>query len=403
MALARQRGAAIMGRAVAYERDARAHRASMPDTLIDPVRPTVVDEPAPDAPPDEPPPDTTDDPRPPDEPPRPTRTRRRAWLAVVIAVLATAAAAAAVAWFLVLRYEPTARRHIPGDANIALRLEGADLALFPPVQRHLLPLLEEGAASASRAARIKAVTGLDLSKDIREIVIASTDAARWVALAGGRIPKGRVLPGLERIAREDGWISWRREGDLLLGPRGVAIAQADDGTLAIGTDADVVKAALPASDEWRRLDLPDHGAVTFALTQQAWGGAADALRDLLPRSAVVLRRVDHASGVLSLGKTPALTLRLAPASGEPATKLADDVQYMVSELRVVTLIVPDTLGEKAALRAARVEARSDVVELNADWPLEGLDRGCAKLADVLRGAPVLELPAPPSSAAPPRP
>ncbi|WP_437658856.1 hypothetical protein [Sorangium sp. So ce1182] len=375
----------------------------MPDTLIEeeePIRPTVTDDPA------APAPAPGGDPaeagpgergageqreRPPAAPPRPGRPRAAACLLAAIALLALLAGAALGVYFFFWRYEPTARRHIPGDANIVIRLETAELALFGPVRQHFLPLLDESASDASRAsrkARLEAATGLDFPSDLREIVVASTDATSWVALAGGRIPKDRFVAGMEKVARDEGWEGWRREGDLLIvhdthgaltRPRAV-IGQADDGTIVLGTDVEIVSAALPASDEWQRLDLPEQGPVTFALTSAAWSGAAGVVSAVLPRAGALFRRVDHASGALTLGAEPALAMRLAPASGEAAAALAADTQALLGSLKLAFAVLPDVAGARDALEGAQALAQGDQVEIQTRWPYEGLDRACADLA-----------------------
>ncbi|WP_437587531.1 hypothetical protein [Sorangium sp. So ce1000] len=368
----------------------------MPDTLIEePIRPTVTDDlAAPAGDPATPAGDPADArPSPPGDgapaaPQRPGRTRGAACLVLAIAL----AGAALGVYFFFWRYVPTARQHIPGDANIVIRLETADLALFGPVRQHFLPLLDDAPKTTSRKARIEAATGLDLPSDLREIVVASTDATSWVALAGGRIPKGRFVAGMEKVARDEGWTGVRREGELLvLGPRAV-IGQADDGTLVLGTDVAIVSAALPASpesEEWRRLDLPEQGAVTFALTSAALSGAAAAVSGVLPRAGALFRRVDHASGALTLGAEPALSMLLAPASGEVAAALAPDTQALLGSLKLTLAVLPDAVdvvGAGAALDGAQAQARGERVEIRTRWPYEGLDRACAELAQRARAA-----------------
>ncbi|XYH95669.1 hypothetical protein ACMHYB_49020 [Sorangium sp. So ce1128] len=369
----------------------------MSDTLIEeegPIRPTVTDDaaapaPAPGSDPAEARPGPPGE-RPPAAPPRPARPRAAACLLAAIALLALLAGAALGVYFFFWRYEPTARRHIPGDANIVIRLETAELALFGPVRQHFLPLLDESPPGASRKARLEAATGLDFPSDLREIVIASTDAASWVALAGGRIPKGRFVAGMEKVARDEGWAGFRREGDLLIvdprpSPR-VVIGQADDGTIVLGTDVEIVNAALPASDEWQRLDLPEQGPVTFALTSAAWSGAAGVVSAVLPRAAALFRRVDHASGALTLGAEPALAMRVAPVSGEAAAALAADTQALLGSLKLALAVLPDVAGARAALEGAQALAQGDLVEIQTRWPYEGLDRACADLARRARAA-----------------
>ncbi|WP_437965787.1 hypothetical protein WMF04_40120 [Sorangium sp. So ce260] len=361
----------------------------MPDTLIEePIRPTVIDDAAAPAPAPVADPAEAQPAKPGDggAPPRPARPRGAACLLAALALVALLAGAALGVYFFFWRYEPTARRHIPGDANIVVRLETAELALFGPVRQHFLPLLDEAPSGTSRRARIEAATGLDVLSDLREIVIASTDAASWVALAGGRIPKDRFVAGMEKVARDEGWAGFRREGELLfVGPRAV-IGQADDGTLVLGTDAEIVRAALPASDEWQRLDLPEQGPVTFALTGAAWSGAAGVVSAVLPRAGALFRRIDHASGTFTLGAEPALAMRLAPVSGDAAAALAADTQAFLGSLKLALALLPDVAGAGAAIEAAQAAPQGDLVEIRTKWPHDGLDRACAELAQRARAA-----------------
>ncbi|AUX46659.1 hypothetical protein SOCE26_081660 [Sorangium cellulosum] len=370
----------------------------MPDTLIEePIRPTVIDDPAlapaaGDPAAASPGPPGRDPAGAPRRPGSPASVPRGACLAVALALVAALAALALGLYFFFWRYAQTARDHIPGDANIVVRLEAAQLALFGPVRQHFFPLLDEARAGSPRKARIEAATGLDPLTDVREIVIASTDAASWVVLAGGRIPRGRFVAGMEKVARDEGWSGWRRDGELLVGPS-AAIGQADDGTLVLGTDVEIVKAALPASDEWRRLDLPEQGPVTFALTRAALSGAAGEFSNALPRAGTalpragaLLRRVDRASGVLTLGAEPALVARLAPVSGEAAPALAADAQAALGSVKPALAMLPDVWGARAALDGAEAQAQGELVEIRARWPYEGLDRACAELAQRARAA-----------------
>lgn len=357
----------------------------MSDTLIDPPRPTVID----DAPPAPPPGDAAETDAGPSGgrapgPPSPPRPQRRVWLAATLAVIAALATVALALYLLFWRYEPTARRHIPGDANIVVRIEAMDLALFGPVRQHLAPLLDDAPTGKPLRARIEDATGIDLATDLREIVVASTDASSWVALVGGRIPKGRFVAGMAKVARDEGWAGFRREGELLVGPGGVAIGQADDGTLVFGTDVAIAEAALPASDEWQRLDLPAQGAVTFALTRDAWAGAAGVVGATLPRAGSIFRRVDRASGTLTLGDAPALLMRITPASGEQSAALAADIQALLGGLKLFLVALPDVAGANGALADAQAATNGALVELRAQWPYDGLDRAFAELAQQLR-------------------
>ena len=344
----------------------------MGDTIIDePHRPTLdehVGEPVPST---EPHPEIADDA--PAKPPRPRRPRapltRARIIAIVASILAAVIVVASVAIYLfVIRYEPRAQKHVPGNANFVARVELADVALFAPVRKHLWPLLFDGKKSDALAKK----TGVTFATDVREMVIASLDATSWVAIAGGKIKKGHVVDGLAAVADEEHWSGFHRDGDFLVGP-GVVIAQCDDGTLVAGTDKSIVSAALPTSDEYQRLGLPEGHALAFAMTREAFSGGPTQLA----------REIDRAYGSISLTDAPKLDATFEPAPGVDPAALAREIDGALANLRLATMLSPDVAGEKGALTTAKVTPTKDAVSVSADWPYDGLDRGCDRLARLL--------------------
>lgn len=370
----------------------------MSDTIVDP-----------------PPPPTLRDDALPAPQPAPSR-KRGCLLGVVFAALVTVVGAALLIYIYVFRYEPLARRHVPGNANLVARVSAADIAFFAPVRKHLWPILfeqtfaragEPAPAGKSRAQRIRETTGVNLATDVREILVASVDASSWVLLLGGRIEEGGFVDGMEKLSKEEGWPGFRREGPLLLAPS-MVIAQADDGTIVVGTDADIVKASLPATDEHRALGLPEGGAVAFVITEAAWSGVASSMARSVP-GGVSLGQVARASGRLTLGDNPLVDLRIEPRSGQDPAPIAADIERALVALRMLLLLTPDVMGEKEAVAAARVAAQPGHVAVQIPWPLSGLDRACQKLAQQLRAsldaasAPPPALSAQPSAAPAPPP
>jgi hypothetical protein len=339
----------------------------MPDTLVDP-----------------PPPPTLRD----DALPKPAPSKKRGCLlGVGLAALVTVVGAALLIYVYIFRYEPLARRHVPGNANLVARVSATDIAFFGPVRKHLWPVLFEQAfarsgqpapAGKSRAQRIRETTGVNLATDVREILVASVDATSWVLLLGGRIDEGSFVDGIEKLAREEGWQGFRREGPLLLAPS-MVIGQADDGTIIVGTDTDIVTASLPATDEHSNLGLPDDGAVAFAITEAAWSGVASSIAQKVP-GGVSLGQVTRASGRITLGDNPLVALRIEPRAGQDPAPIAADIERSLLALRVLLLLTPDVMGEKEAVAAARVAAQAGHVTVQIPWPLSGLDRACQQLA-----------------------
>jgi hypothetical protein len=341
---------------------------------------------------DEPVPDTLSDPPPLKDAATPRRlpplSPRQKLIAAAIALGAALIGSGLALYVFVIRYEPVARRHIPGNASIAARVDFAKVILFGPVRDHLWPLVtgpRRGDDGPSRIDAIREATGIDLRTDGRELVVASTDGASWVAALGGRFRRGRFVKGLAKVAKKEQWPSFHLDGELLIGPNGVAFGQADDGTLIVGSNAAVVNAALPASDEYKRLDLADDAAVTFAVTHEAWSGASGALGMVLDHTPA-LGRVERATGKLTLGSAPELTLRVEAKLGQQAAAVARDLEATMNELRLVTLLLPDVAGEKSALGSAKIAANADgaAVTVTTPWPYEGLDRACAALETTLR-------------------
>jgi len=301
-------------------------------------------------------------------------------------------------WFFLWRYEPHAREHIPDRTNVAVRVEAADFILFGPVRRHLWPLLEEARAEPkagapkrgkSRLERIKDATGVDFSTDARELLVASVDAQSWLVIVGGRLRRGRFVKGLLAVLQEDGSPGWSASGELLVGPGGLAVGQADDGTLLFGTDAAIVTAALPATDEWKRLELPERGAVTMFVAQEAWKGVSSKLAAAPGTEA--LAKVQHATGKMILGDAPSLDLVLKAEAGETGA-VARGLESALAAARLTTLLAPDHYGEKAALNGAKVSVEKDAVRLVAPWPIDGLDRACTDLALALRAGRAVTAP-----------
>lgn len=314
------------------------------------------------------------------------RSRARTVVAVLFAVIGVLAiAGVTIGYFLFFRYAPLADHHIPAASNLAIRADVRQMGTFGPVRKHLWPVLfdrpSQKVSGKTLADRLGDATGIHPALDAREIIIASVDARSWVVLVGGSFEPGAFVPGLQKVLHDEGLPEWQKSGDLLIGPGGVAIAQADDGTLVLGTEAEIVTAALPSSEEHKRMDLPKDGALAFAVGKEAWEEMSRNTAMFDPGGA--LRRIRHARGTFTLGDDPQVDLGIEPKGGENAEALGKDVEQLLSLLRLGLVAVPDQVGEKSALSSAKVTVEEGRVRVRGPWPLEGLDRGCAKLAAAL--------------------
>lgn len=307
-------------------------------------------------------------------------------LATVVMSLLGMTAAFAL-WVLVFRYQPTALAHVPAGSNVVVRIEAADIVLFGPVRKHLLPLVLEDKPKEPAINKVPLVerlherTGVRLPVDVREVLVATMDGKSFVALFGGKIARGKFVQGLADLAQEEHWPGFRLEEDVLVGPK-VAVGQAEDGTIVVGTDRAIVVTALPASDEGAKLGLPDQGAVRFVVAKPAWETLSTA-GQLVPQAGA-FGGVRRGTGSFTLGTSPEFVMRLEPAKDADSAAIEEGLKALLSNLRLLTLLAPDRIGEKDALRQAVVSREGTNVVVRAPWPYDGLERGAASLAAQLR-------------------
>jgi hypothetical protein len=315
-------------------------------------------------------------------PPPAGMSRAQTWGCILLPVLLLAAAAGVGVyfWFDKAAYEPTAHRHLPPAANIAIRADGKHIALFKPVREHIWPIvlkskMDDDRPQSKRIKRIEAATGIDIPWDFRETIIASMDGTHWVAIVGGKFEPGRFVKGLHKVIEEEEISGWTLEGEILIHKFGPAIGQAEDGTLVFGTNADITRAALPISEKSATLPVPIEGAVSFVVNDKAYGSVVSLVPQSIPGLGT-LSKVKQLSGKIILAEQPLLELTAVPSKGVDAKALADDLDSLRSKLRLASLLLPgDWLGGKEALGDTTVKAEGGKVLLSTPWPYEALDEG----------------------------
>lgn len=336
-------------------------------------------------PPEAPPPATVPDPALTGEAPRKSRGWLWALLAVVFLLIGGAGAAGYV-YFVLWKYERTAARHLPSNTVAAFRVEASEFLLFGPVRKHIWPVLEErtkeGGKNDTRLRLIEDKTGVNLEQDVREIVVATVDATGYVVLLGGPFEHGKVVKGLHGIFAKEAPDAWKIEGDLLIGPHDIAIGQADDGTIVIGTNRDVAEAALDTSEAHEKIALPEGGALSFSITEPAIAGLQATTKDLAGVDTKL--RASRVAGTMTLGDDPKVEITFTPRSGTPSADLKGEVDVLVQDARLLLYFAPDLAGEKQALKNAQIEDKGDRVVVAAAWPYEPLDKGCQRIAEGLR-------------------
>jgi hypothetical protein len=311
--------------------------------------------------------------------------RRLALASALGAVLLVAVAT--VAYRELLHYERRAIEHVPAGAELALRVDLEQVVLFEPVRRHLLPLIDRAlvgnvahSPSSARLVRLREA-GLNLGLELREVVFARLErGAGWVLALGGIFGGEPLLPRIEQVLREEPDVrSSSERGMIILQPSGVALGQADDGTLLIASDAALLERTLPPSRGYEAVGLsPSSAAALGALA--SWLGARSSASAGSPRSATSLLRV---SARLELGDPLVLTADVehrAPIDvaavrreiGDWLGTPSDDVNFAPQA---------DWGGERAlAARARLISSAPTRVSVSTTWERDELDRAARSLA-----------------------
>jgi hypothetical protein len=351
-------------------------RLTEPD--IEPARQTVpdVEADASEAPPPHEEPEARDEPAP---------RAPRSWVYFLVGGLLFASVAGPLAfYFFVWRYRPTAPQHIPHGSTVVVRFDGRELYLYEPFRTHVMGALEDAPGLDSHVERIKSRTGINLREDVREIVFATTTGQSFVVLLGGKLGKlraeqDRFPQGVYAVLAEKGLPGFAMAGDVMTGP-GFRLAQADDDTVIIGTDDEIVRAALEPSDTWKSLGLASSGAMSFVIDTPALARAAETAPS---RAAAALGKTQRASGYLRLDKAK-LYVELLPTEGFGSEALGQSVDAALDEARLMSLLLPDAYGAKGLLASARTKPRPETLMIEADWPREGIDDAMKQLGAALK-------------------
>lgn len=317
---------------------------------------------------------------------------------LMFALLALAAGIAATVYFGLVRSDADPRRHLPRGTNVAARVDAVTVIAFEPVRRRVLPVLmnaksrTDGTEESVRD-RLHALTGIRLPDDLREAVVGSVDGTQWIAAFGGKLEPGRFVDGLEKLLGERGVEGFRREGDLLVHTTGLALGQADDGTLVVATGKSTALAALPSHDVDENLALPMEGALSFVATPAATRGAIGLLPSFVTERLDTLDKVARFRGAFLLGEAPRLEVRLQPRGVAPS-ELATTLESELGPLKLAMALLPSDLGGgRQALASATVRVDGEEALVTAPWPYASLDEAAQRAAEILGVA--LAQPTPP--------
>lgn len=329
-----------------------------------------------------------------------SRGRRVSWKLVMGALAALTLAAvvsAVVIYEKYIQYDRIAALHLPSDTTAVARVDVEKLALYDPVRRHLLPLLDDswGGASAgpsslpARRERIRVRTGVDLAIDLREIVVARGPTWNdWVVVVSGKFPHHGVVTGMAKVLAEEG-AGWQLSPDKqsLLAPTGVALGQAADGSVILASSAARLGQALPSQDTYRRLGLDNQAAAAAVVSGPLLQSYASSPARFVAPSLARLQALERVSGVVQLGHPLQATVHVALRPDRAAAAMKQPLSALLGGLVRLSALVPgrDFGGERAALgRAAIQVAGPHQLDVRFSWKPEEVDRGAISLARAVR-------------------
>jgi hypothetical protein len=281
--------------------------------------------------------------------------------------LALAFAGGLLIYFRFVAYGRVAARHLPDDTRLAARIDVETLLISDPIRTRLLPLFDQGAPRADlkpRHDRFRAHTGVELGRDLREIVLSVSDRG-WVLVFGGKFPRSGLVQGLETTLTEEPTPCEFRDGVLQV-QNGPAIGQATDGALVVASDAARLRLALRGGETYLKLGLPPEGAGGFGLR-------------VAPQPPPGFNEFERVYGSIQLKEQVEVDVAvhlLTGASSEP-TRIA-------AAFATLAKAAPAASGARRPLEAAKiVPHREGEVGVQLSWTRDELNQGVEWLASLL--------------------
>lgn len=281
--------------------------------------------------------------------------------------IALAFAGGLLIYFKYVAYGRVAARHLPDDTRLAARIDVETLLISDPIRTRLLPLFDQGAPRPDlkpRHDRFRAHTGVELGRDLREIVLSVSDAG-WVLVFGGKFPRSGLVQGLETTLSEEPTPCEFQDGVLQV-RNGPAIGQATDGALVVASDAARLRLALRGGETYLKLGLPPEGAGGFGLR-------------VAPEPPPGFAEFERVYGSIQLGQVVEVDVAvhlLAGASSEP-TRIAAAFTRLAAA-------APPASGARRPLETAKiVPHREGEVTVQLRWTREELNQGVEWAASLL--------------------
>jgi hypothetical protein len=272
-------------------------------------------------------------------------------------------------YFKYVAYARVAARHLPSDTVLAARIDVETVLISESVSGRLLPLFDQGMHGRTdlkaRHDRFRAHTGVELGRDLREIVLGVASSG-WVVVFGGKFPKTGLVAGLQTTLQEEDTPTVLSDGVLSV-PGGPAIGQAIDGALIVASDAERLRAALEGSEAYLRLGLPPEGAGGFALLVQ-------------PPIPAGFDDFERVSGAVQLvGETMAVDVAVRMKPGVNA----DPAAIARSFATLGAAAPPGSLAKRPLEEAEIVPRRPDEAGARLSWQRSEVEAGAAWLGTLL--------------------
>lgn len=302
--------------------------------------------------------------------PRPARTGlgHRLVFTVFGLSLAVAFTGGLLIYFKFVAYGRVAARHLPDDTTLAARIDVETLLISDPVRARLLPLFDQGVlgrpALKPRHDRFRAHTGVELGRDLREIVLGLSPSG-WVIVFGGKFPRTGLVRGLQTTLAEEPTDA-SLVGDVLQVRNGPAIGQATDGALIVASDAARLRAALQGGQAYLRLGLPPEAA----------GGFAYLVREPSPPG---LEHFERIAGAIQLGDQAQADIAIHLRPGASA-----DPSAIARAFAILGASAPPASSARRPLEQAEIlPRRADEVTVKLSWTRPELDAGASWLGSLL--------------------
>jgi hypothetical protein len=305
-------------------------------------------------------------------------SHRLVWTGLVALALVILAVFGVGYWVLV-KYEPRAARHIPKQAVAAVRVDVEQVVLYEPIRRHVFPVLDGANQGASRLKRFKELSGVNLGMDLREIVAAWLPDGNTVVLIGGLFPQQGLPEALfQTLSTTIPANPCTFAVERMTCP-GWSLTQASDGIVVIATNDDALTAATSTSDWSTSVGLP---ATPIAASLNA-GGQYSGLTGWALTSVVGpwLNELERLTVSTDLGDPLKVSVVLEGVGVNRTEELRNAVALgqRLAGLRPG----PDMAGERGVLARLEVVEANGRPVLESSWPRADVDKAVRALADVV--------------------